>query len=130
MFKILAILAVLGVVLTLLIKSKGFKILIIGFLFGMIVPFYALMVTGNQSFAEPGRSFSRSFAKQMPTQFPMSIDGTELDDVSKKFLAEHPTTSQATPFLVWLVFFAVNGILYAVIFWIIYFLFKKLRVKR
>ncbi|MEK7505182.1 MAG: hypothetical protein AAB589_02780, partial [Patescibacteria group bacterium] len=119
----------LGVILVLLIKSKALRVLIIGFLFGMIVPFYALMVTGNQSFAEPGRSFSRSFAKQMPTQFPMSIDGTELDDVSKKFLAEHPTTSQATPFLVWLVFFAVNGILYAGVFWFIYFLVRMLRPK-
>lgn len=115
------------------------KVLIIGFLFGVIIPFYFTMVTGSRLLVAPGLYFSTPFTQQTPTQFSDDLDsfsrnnpGIDIEQVKReneKFLAEHPTTSSSNS-LSWTVFFVTNGIFYAFIFWTIYFVGRKLRNKK
>ncbi|MEK7586534.1 MAG: hypothetical protein AAB453_01540 [Patescibacteria group bacterium] len=104
------------------------KVLIIGFLFGAIVPFYLTMIIGSRFLVAPGRYFSTPFMQQVPTRFAQAVDVNgnpfPLSEESKKYIEEHPTSPQ-TNTLSWAVFFIVNGIFYALIFWLIYRIFRK-----
>ncbi|MEK7209073.1 MAG: hypothetical protein AAB677_02340 [Patescibacteria group bacterium] len=72
------------------------KVLIIGFLFGTMIPIYLAMITANKLFAAPGLQLTLFFMGPNPTILASAL---------------------------------INGVFYAIIFLIIYFLVRKLRNK-
>ena len=124
------------------------KALIISFLFGVFIApytisplfYYSMGALGAEKVAiflsQPGLYASFLFYQEQPTRFAMPVDEKgeplpleRLSEEAKKYAADHPTTPQSTP-LSEVVKVVTNGIYYALIFWLVYALVRKLRAKK
>ena len=104
------------------------KSIIIGFFVGPIVATYLVMITGAWFLTAPGAYLSKPYMTQTPTSILLSVDGigrpVALSETQKKYIADHPVSPQANA-IMWTVFFIVNGICYAILFWLVSFIFRK-----
>lgn len=137
---VLLLLLIIILVVAKKLKITNFKVLIIGFLFGIsLMPFvmsYGIIFgLPLGPFTVPGIYFSRYFYQEQPTRFTPALDKMgkpvplgELTEEAQRFIAEHPTVPQATP-LSEIVRVIIDGIYSAFIFWIVYSLVRKLRNK-
>ena len=128
-------------VITKKLKVTKVKILIIGFLFGVfLMPFVMVMgislgLLPLNPLTQPGTYFSMLFYQEQPTRYAPALDKTgkpipfsELGDEAQKFIAENPTMSQATP-LSEIVSVITDGIYSAIIFWLAYLILRIFRKK-
>ena len=99
----------------------------------------SLRILPLSPFTAPGVYFSMLFYQEQPIRYAPALDKTgkpippiplsELSDKAQKYVAEHSTAPQPTP-LSKVVRVITDGIYSALIFWIIYFLVRKLRNKK
>ena len=125
------------------LKFKVAKILIMGFLIGafvippIIFPYLFMVVdevfggkkiiTPISFLFSPGYYSSSLFYQEQPTLDALFKPGTSLSELgegNQKLIAEHPTVPVSTA-LSEIIGKITNGIYYAIIFWLVYLIFRK-----